>query len=92
MMNSDNLRVTYYGNRGTIYSIIQNNESYDNSLDLKIGDWIHPYNDEIIECLVEAMYELCSDIFLENEEIYRISILNAKDVPDLIESNNKNPN
>lgn len=38
-------RITYYGNEGTIYSVLEEIDDYDleDGYDLESGDWQHPF-------------------------------------------------
>ena len=73
-IENDVLRITFFGNCGTIYSIIWHNDGDEDKLSLIIGEWIYPFNDDNISILVSDVFELCGNAFLDDEDIFKVVI------------------
>lgn len=78
---NDKLRVTYFGNCGTIYSIIwhdseknEDNNPEDNDMTLSPGEWLYPFNDDLIEAIIDGMLDMCGNAFLEEEDVFKVII------------------
>lgn len=63
------IRITYYGDKGTIYSVV---EDYDA---VEIGTWEYPFTGAAIgffECLIQS--DECPSVFHTREYICKIKV------------------
>lgn len=75
----DTLRITYFGNCGTIYSIVWNNNEDDaDKMSIAPGEWVYPFDDEIICILIDDVLQVCGNAFLDEEDIFKVIISNIE--------------
>ncbi len=70
-------RITFFGNCGTIYSIMWLPPEIDGEEQeetLPFGEWEYPFNDNVIEALIDDILSMCRNAFLEEEDIFKVVI------------------